>query len=592
MAFKFDLDSQSKAEKKAPSRLPIGKFTLFAIISFGLLVTVLLAWHPLATAANTAMARRNALEAQAATAEKDWVKAHEELTLARKRAPEDVGVIMAMVAFYKATGSDPGGLAQQLALLGQQRPLTDEEFLLLGRSLITSGKTKDARKVYEKLPLAQSTQKSGLELLSSILSAEGHVKEAEEISQRAAAQSADTPEAHLQAAVADLNSHFGEVRIQAVKQLWQFAKLNTQTGLDAIHQLAANPDLTLPEARNLLALQEQHPLKTLPTRLEVLSALLRLQPDQRADLALAEIKRFQTSKNGRREDLAYWLMKENFNEQVFKLVPKDLAIQSRELYPILMQSMAQAQRWEELQALLKLQHPPVSKSLLDLAMAEVQSHLQPDFKETRRLLQGTVTNAKQEGSVSTLHIAAVLAEKLNLADIACQAYEAAGNLAADSNLNDEALLNLQKSAELALRTKDATSLLEISRRLHQLSPSSAVFADRLIYLRLLLGIEMETVNSSSLLSQAELHAALAITLERIPPQMLLALAAYRLGNLEVMQQHLAALKNTDNLAAGPRAVIAGLLSLAGKGDRAYQMAEKIPTALLLDEELSFLKRAL
>jgi len=85
---------------------------------------------------------------------------------------------------------------------------------------------------------------------------------------------------------------------------------------------------------------------------------------------------------------------------------------------------------------------------------------------------------------------------------------------------------------------------------------------------------------------------LTITLERIPPQLLLALADYRLGNHAAIQQHLADLKNTDKLEAGPRAVIAGLLSLVGKSDRAYQMAEKIPTALLLDEELSFLKRAL
>jgi hypothetical protein len=59
-----------------------------------------------------------------------------------------------------------------------------------------------------------------------------------------------------------------------------------------------------------------------------------------------------------------------------------------------------------------------------------------------------------------------------------------------------------------------------------------------------------------------------------------------------MQQHLAQLNGSTSLPAGPRAVAAGLLSLGGKPDRAFQLAEKIPGALLLDEEMAFLKRAL
>ncbi len=113
-----------------------------------------------------------------------------------------------------------------------------------------------------------------------------------------------------------------------------------------------------------------------------------------------------------------------------------------------------------------------------------------------------------------------------------------------------------------------------------------------MYLRLILGVEMETVDVTALVNQHELNAAFSITLERIPPHLLLALSAYRLGDHAAMQQHLAALNNAEGLSAGPRAVAAGLLSLSGKPDRAYQMAEKIHGTLLLDEELTFLKRAL
>lgn len=592
MAFQFDSNSQQQLPRQTPPKERIGKFSVLILSAFGLLVLVLFAWRPVADAASAALARRNAKEARAALEAKDWPRAYEELAKARQRAPQDVEVLTAMVAFLKATGSDAGGLAQHLRQLAQLRPLTEEEELLLGRSLITSGKTQEARVVYEKLPLQQSTRQPGLELLSSILTAEGHTKEAAEISRRAVAQTEATPDTQLQAVVTDLDSHFGEVKNHAVRQLWQLAELSNQTGLDAIAQLAAHPSVTLPQASHLLEMTEQHPLKNLPARLQVISALVRLQPEQRNQLADAEIRRFATHKNGTREEMAYWLMRENFNDQVFALVPKDLAVQSRELYPILVQALAQAKRWDQLQEVLKLPRPPVPKSLLDLAMAEVQSHLQPDMREARRLLQGTVENATQAGDAATLGRAAQLAEKLDLADIACLAYKAAGFQAATGNASEAALQNLQKSEELALRAKDTRTLLEVTRRLHELSPSSAVFADRFVYLRLILGVEMETVDLHSLMSQNELNAAFTITLERIPPHLLLALSAYRLGDQAAMQQHLAELKNAETLSAGPRAVAAGLLSLGGKPDRAYQIAEKIHGTLLLDEEMMFLKRAL
>lgn len=594
MAFQFDSDSQTKIPEKMPPQERIGKFSILVIGAFVLLVVFLFAWHPIATAVRGVLARRNAKEALQATAAKDWVKAHQAMILARQRAPDDEEVILAMVEFLKATGSDPGGLAQYLQRLKVKRPLTAEEELTLGRALISSGKTKDAREVYEKLPLKQSTQQPGLELLSSILNAEGHTKEAAEIEQRAVVmnKAEATPEAQMKAAVSDLGSHFAEVQNQAQKQLWQLAELSTQTGMDAILQLAGIRGLTLPQANRLLEMEEKHPLQAMGARLMVVSALMRLQPERRTELAEAEVRRFTETKNGRLEDMAYWLMREKFNDQVLKLVPKELASQSRELFPILVQTLSQAGRWEELQGVLKIPSPPVSATLLDLAMAEVLSHVQPDMRESRRILQGTVINAAQAGNVATLQVAAQLAEKLNFADVACQAYKAAGMKSAENNASEPALQNLQKSVELALRAKDTETLLEVSRRLHVMSPSSAVFADRFVYLRLVLGVEIETVNVKALMTEAEAKTAVSVTLDRIPPPLLLALAAYRLGDREGMAKHLAALPRGESLAPGPRAVAAGLLSLAGKADRAFVLAEKIPGALLLEEEKVFLMRAL
>ena len=65
-------------------------------------------------------------------------------------------------------------------------------------------------------------------------------------------------------------------------------------------------------------------------------------------------------------------------------------------------NMALWERWEELLGVLKMPSPPLPATLLDLAMAEVLSHVQPDMRESRRILQGTVINAAQAGDGALL----------------------------------------------------------------------------------------------------------------------------------------------------------------------------------------------
>lgn len=591
MAFHFDPQSQQTIPEVEPPKERLGMFSIAIVAAFVLLCLTWLAWRPISNATRAALARNNADEARVAIGNQDWSRAYQALILARNRAPSDVEVIEAWVEFLKTTGHDPAGLAQQLRVLEQQRPLTADEDLLLGRSLIATGKTDEAREVYEELPPDRSTHGAGLELLSGILKSEGHDKEAAEIARRATAEEPESPEARLKLAAEDQRSSFVEVRNQARKKLWQLAELNTGEGLQAIARLAADPSLTLIEANRLMEVVGRHPLAELPSRLGVVSALMRLQPDQRATLASREVLRFQDRKEGRLEELAYWLMIEKQNTLVVKIIPQDLAMKSRELYPILMQTLAQEQRWEDLKTLLNVPNPPVARSLVNLAMARLQSHLEPDMKETRRLLTGTIESATLEGNIAILQAVASVAEEVNLADIAARAYQAAGIKAAASGASETALQSLQKSAELALLTRDTSMLLDVSRRLHELSPSSLAFADRLNYLRLILGEEMETVDLTALKPSNEGRDTRPVSLDRIPPPLLEALRDYRMGELTAIPDLLKTLPDTSHLSPGQRAVVAGLLSLAGKPDRAFQIAEKVPASLLLQEELAFLNRA-
>jgi hypothetical protein len=511
----------------------------------------------------------------------------EQTIAARRWAPEDVEVIRVVIEFLKVSGSDPGALIQQLRKLAEKQPLTEEEQVLLGRTLAATGKTDEARTVYDRMPLSTSTKKPALELLSSILSQEGHDNEAKTLARRATQKEPETPEARLKVALEDKKSGFVEIRRRAHDELLAIAQLETEIAMEAVTHLTIDPLLTATEALQLLTLVDSHAHKKLPVRLGVVSALMRLQPGQRETLLNEEIKRFKSGDDGALEHLARWLALEKQHSRLLKLVPLTLAEKSRELYPIMAQALAEEGRWQELKEMLGTGRPPVSPARVAIWQAEASSHLEPDLKEAAHLLMGSIQASEKEGNLPNLFAVASVAEKIHLPEIALAACQAAG-----SKGGAAALPMLQKTHTLALEQKNSVVLLQTARQLHELRPASSAYADRLAYLRLILGEEIETVDLSLLKESNDMQAMFTVTLERVPPSLLRALAAYRMGDRAGIQQHLAGVGDTSSLPPGQRAVVAGLLSLIGKAERAYQIAEKIPAVVLLDEERAFLQKAL
>ena len=583
MAFQFNSDSQGQATKTTVPRRGIGMFSICIIGSFILLLGVVLAWSPLSSAAKTAWGRQYAKEAQAAISGNDLSAAVPKIIAARRWAPEDVEVIRVVVEYLKTTNSDPSSLSQQLKLLATKQALTTDEEVLLGKSLIATRKTAEARALYEKMASSGGASSAKLNLLSSLLSAEGHDAEAAEVSLRSVLQQSGSAAARLQRAIEDRNHFFPEIQRWARMELWDIANLDSDVGLQALVQLSNDPDLTSTEARQLLKLVDQHPHQNLTSHLSVVSALMRLQPEQRETLLDAEIARFKAGeKEGKLAEFATWLAVEKQYARLRKLLPSDLAIKSRELYPILADALVAEGRWQELREMLNTHRSPSSAALAGVWLAEVESHLQPDLKETRRLLLSSIELATRDGNPAALFAAGVLAEKLSLGEIAVQAYQAAA-----INDSESSVKLLQKAFEMAQVQKNPDALLAISRRLHELRPSSAVFAERFDYLRLILGAEMENVN----LTQSRHADGKEVVLDHIPVEFLRALAAYRLGDNQGMAANLHDITETAHLTAGQRAVIAGLFALSGSNARAFQIAERVPEKLLLNEERQFLQRA-
>lgn len=578
MSFDFKPDTQEKIPEMMPPTERVSRFNILVFVAFGLLVLVWLAWQPLVKASKAGWARHHAREAMMSISGNDLPSAVPHLLTAREWAPEDVEVIRAVIEYLKVTNSDPSTLVQQLKMLSSKQALTSEEEVLLGVTLVATGKTAEARVVYDKLEPVRRGDAKVSALLSRILVAEGRTAEAAEITQRSASANTSTPEERLKHALADRDHRFLEVRRGALHQFWDLAASNGETAIGAIVALAEEPTLKLPEARRLLQMAESHPHQSMLLRLRVVSALMRLQPQSRDRILDEEVARFKDSNDGNLTDFARWLAVEKQHERLVKLLPRGLAMKSRDLYPILADALVNAGRWQELKEMLTNSRPPVSQALSSIWLAEVEAHLQPDLAESRALLQGGIESARVTKNVPALYAAAFCAEKINLPDLALVAYDAA---AIDES--DTSVQFLQKAWEMAVREKKADAMMSISRRLRVLRPSSGVFADRLTYLQLVLGSELETVMIPG--------DGPSVSSDRVPLELLRALAAYRYADKTSMLTHLQAIKNPAALPAGQRAVIAGMLSLGGKPADAFQIAEKTPENILLDEERQFLLRA-
>lgn len=553
-----------------------------ALLSVIVLVGLWLGWAPANQWFRSAMGNHYADAAVASMEKEDWVNAFQSAFKARRWAPEDLGVLHAFKRLLTESGADPAGLIQVLEQIEEKEQLGIEDQVSLARSYIIIGKPQEARAVHERLPDEARHRPEVLGMMVSVLQAEGHEREAKDMSQKALQSAPESPIEELKQIEADLGSSFTEVRAQAWQRMWQLARTSDSVAMQAVTHLTICPDLTVSSAEELLAIVKAHPHQGLHVRLGVVSALARLQPTRKAQLLQDEVSRFEEGEgSGDLPVLARWLALEKQHALITQLIPVKLAGSSRELYPILAQSLAEEKKWEELKKMLTSGRPPVSPSRVALWLAEAEAHLGAEMSEVRRQLELSLKNAQREHNRAALLSVVSIAEKHSLPDIAMRAC-----LEGATGADAASVQMLQKAEELARLQKDADALLEVSRRLCAARPSSTVFAGRLAYLKLVLGVDMETADTATGDSRTEK------TKDDVPNALLNALVALRLGGGSGEPGlHAVPIRELDGLPPGQRAVAAGLLQMAGRAGEAFQIAEKVPEALLLDEELAFLKKA-
>ena len=580
----------SYPEGKAPADEPQSRLLLWSFLG---LATFAVAWwlffDHLATGAKSWWGRRYIPEVERYVETEDWMNAARHLNDATRWAPDDPAVIRTAVMFVEKTGSEPRSMIRFLSKLDEQGILTPEEMSKLGKAYVSLPDLKLAHATFDRFKGEQSQKRPPLELLSAIQRAEGLAARSFLTQRQALMADSDNPQSVLDLALLDARSGDPSLSGPARERLWPIARGGTDQAIPAIEFLAQHRMLTAQEAEDLLTLVQgiKQDSKGEIARFAVLSAIIRLHPHERDQLVNQEIRRWDGKPAANLPPLMAWLVKEQQFERVLRMISDKTAASYTTLLPHYVGALRGLGRWGPLKALLTgrvdAAFPIVQ---LRIWQAEAESHLSDDPTTPRHLLTTVFDQTGRGEHAEAAMRAAEMAELLGYWDLSRRFYEGVATRHIGASLNMQL-----KVYEMAQKETNGEAMLRSSQQLMKLKPTDVVYLDRANYLRLVLGTDIEIAFKT--IDEATAVPAHHITPDRLVAlSFLRALAAYRQGRMDQIAPALAQVKDVDTFPPGARAVFAGLLAISGNASSAYQVAEKVPSTLLLPEERRFLARAL
>lgn len=559
------------------------------LLGVALMVVVLLAWGGRAAVngAKDWYAGRLARQAMEFIGSGDLGKAQGLLVSATQYSADQEDVIRASAEFLIVTKQDPRTVALLIDKLRQNDRASGKDLLKLGHAKLEMGDRDAASMLYQEIPAAERNDREPLELLASIYRSEGRLMDAERTLREALAKEPDNPDCLLRLSLLDYSNSFPEIHRRARERLWLIARGQDDTALRAIHFLAEDKDLSRGEAATLMEVLIAHPDHTDEQRLEVVSASIRVSPQLRDEIMDQEIATIADKGPAEMLPVLRWLHGEKQFGRILKVVPVNLAVKSRELFPIVAQALGEEGRWADLKRLLTSGQPlPISRARMNAWLAEAESHLNPENPEAaHQLIVQAIMSAEQSRDYPALIAAAVVAEKTGSWPLAARACRKVAD--ADPRMQ---LPMMEKVLEMRTRDRDAPGMLAAARELCQLRPENPAYTSRLNYVRLVSGLEIELA-MQAIDDKGGFASTAGTAPGQVPTAFLRALEACRFGDLKRMAEELHSLTDVDRLDAGLRAVHAGMLSMTGQVGMAYELAEQIPAVLLLDEEAAFLARA-
>lgn len=543
----------------------------------------------LASGAKSWWGRRYIPEVERYVEAEDWMNALRHLNDATRWAPDDPAVIRTAVMFVERTGSEPRSMIRFLSKLDEQGILTQDEMSKLGKAYVSLPDLKLAHATFDRFNGEQSQKRPALELLALIQNAEGLAARSFLTQRQALMTDSGNPQSVLDLAMLDARSGDPSLSGPARERLWPIARGGTEQSIQAIEFLAQHRLLTAREAEDLLTLVQgiKQDNKAEIARFAVLSAIIRLHPHKRDQIVNQEIRRWNGRPAAHLPPLMAWLVKEQQFERVLRMISDKTASSNTDLLPHYVGALRGLGQWGPLKALLTGRvDANFPSAQLRIWQAEAESHLSEDPTTPRHLLNTVFEQTGRGEHAEAAMRAAEMAEHLSYWDISRRFYEGIAARQKGTSLSMQL-----KVYEMAQKETNGEAMLRSSQQLMKLKPTDVVYLDRANYLRLVLGTDIEIAVKT--IDEAAALPAHHITPDRLVAlSFLRALAAYRQGRVNDIAPALAQVKDMDTFPPGARAVFAGLLAISGNTSSAYQVAEKVPSTLLLPEERRFLARAL
>lgn len=524
-------------------------------------------------------------KAREAISAKDWQAAVEALRHVNAKDRDEVAYLRVLADFLEASRTEPSLLDTVLDKLDAKGLMQPGDFIWACRLRILAGNVEAARRALDSIPESERRTAEFIKLNIQILIQQGRLQDATAMENVLFETFPDDPETAVRKAAHELDGAFPETQQAAFKRLWELAKREDEHGNAAIHVLCLRQGLALAEAQQLHELADHRSGVPIADRLQIASLLMKLDPARHDQILSAEIQRYENADVLEKSQMASWLAREKEYDKILTLVPQKILMKSAELFPQVAQSLAEKGKWAELAELVKKgKKLPVSEARAATWRVLAYKNLHPeDIKEIRARLLEAIQESHAERSGLALMGAARLAEEWSMADLAFKAYD----MLAVQGTPQEAEM-LDKCWKMALIFRDSKVLLKLADRRAKLRPGNVQLTQLRDYMHLLCGDQLETT-----LAAAPIHSVNPDLPERSSDAYLLnlALKAYRLHDLDLVNTTLGKVHNSGALNAGERAVCAGLKALSGQTAQAFQLAESVRPELLLPEEFVFLKLA-
>ncbi len=504
------------------------------------------------------------------------------LIQAMKDSPNDPAVLRAWALFNKSFGGPATDRITALKKLSDLGQATPEELVDLAAAHLDNQEFDQGGRVFESIPEAGRQSVAAVEVRARLARAAGNSKESLEISRAAYEQDQENPQSQLKLALLRLTEPFPENQAEGVATLHKLAGEPTVVGMQAIEALASHASLTAAEANQLMEQANSNPSVTPRQRYLVLSAVTRTQPEKKASLLLGEVAKANNYGPEALAELARWLAREGEQQTLLTIIPQEKALRDPGLFKVYADSLIQIKQWDTLQTLLSGRSLlPVSKSYASLLKGYLAAS-QSDLATATTHMQAACRQAVSEQNAEIVFKSAAWSADQAVWDTAIEGFTWLAS--ADPKYTR---LSLELLYQAALGKRDSLLMAHTAARMADEQAASPQSIQRLIYLRLMLGEEMETTPTLH-----QRYAHLPGTNEQATMDLFLAaLASYRLGDAKGSADKLLQIENLGLLPPGQRAVAAALFRQAGQQEKAIRLAQSIHAALLIPEEWYLVAKA-